>query len=73
VEIKLKQLKVRISDELHKAVKVKAIEGDISINEVVTQFLQQWINNEVKVVKEVKIKYKDVEVDVETGEVIRYI
>lgn len=52
----MKQVIVRVDEELHKAVKVKSAETGVSIQAAVELFLQQWAEGKVEVGVQIKPK-----------------
>ena len=50
--MKRRSLMVRISDELHKSVRVKSAELDLSISEVVRRLLESWVTGAIELPKE---------------------
>lgn len=57
----MKQIIVRVPDELHTAVKRKSIESDVSVQDAVSQFLRQWSAGKVELTKSIKIRASTVE------------
>jgi predicted HicB family RNase H-like nuclease len=42
----MKQINVRIPDELHRAVKMKAASQGRSMAEIIKEFLEQWVKDD---------------------------
>ena len=51
----MKQVIIRVPEELHKAVKLKSFESEVSVNDAVNRFLTQWAEGKVLIEKRVSV------------------
>jgi predicted HicB family RNase H-like nuclease len=48
------KMTIRIPRELHKAAKVKAAESDVTLSEVVREFLRMWMAGQIELPSQAK-------------------